>query len=91
MRMFTLIIPRVRSCVVDVQQMPLSFSIFNAALMANISLNDYRLPTNEDLNGAITALQRLQETYQLKTSDLASGKLGKAPSLNMNGMKLFQL
>lgn len=53
--------------------------------MANISLNNYRLPSDEDFKGAITALQRLQETYQLPPSALASGKLGQAPSLSMNG------
>ncbi len=60
---------------------------YHAALMANISYNNYRLPTPEDFTGAITAFHRLQETYQLPPSALASGKLGKAPSLSMSGME----
>lgn len=54
-------------------------------LMANISLNNYRLPSPEDFSGAIAALQRLQDTYELPTSALASGNVGSAPSLSMTG------
>ena len=55
-------------------------------LMANISLNSYRLPNTEDFNGAVSAIQRLQATYQLSASNLSSGNLGKTPSLTMTGM-----
>lgn len=34
-----------------------------------------KLPTDEDLNGAATALVRLQDTYNLDTSSIASGEL----------------
>ena len=56
-----------------------------ADLMANISLNNYRLPSSEDLPGAVTALRRLQDTYQVKSSDLANALLGKEESLDMSG------
>lgn len=37
-----------------------------------------RWPDEEDLNGAATALMRLQDTYKLDTSQIASGDiLGK--------------
>ena len=54
-------------------------------LMANLSVNDYRLPTQEDFNGAMTAVMRLQDTYDLQPHELASGNLGKDKSLSMNG------
>ena len=57
----------------------------NAELMANISLNTYRLPTAEDFSGAVTAIQRLQATYQLSTSNFSSGRVGKDHSLAMTG------
>ena len=56
--------------------------------MANISHNNYRLPSSEDFAGAVTALQRLQEIYQLPASALASGQLGQVPSLSMTGVKI---
>lgn len=54
-------------------------------LMANISLNNYRLPTSDDFSGAISALQRLQETYKLPASSLASGEVSAAPSMSKGG------
>lgn len=54
-------------------------------LMANISLNTYRLPKREDFSGAVTAIRRLQETYHLPASELASGEVGRAPSVRMTG------
>ena len=33
------------------------------------------LPGREDLSGAAEAIQRLQDTYQIETSDFADGKL----------------
>ena len=59
--------------------------------MANISLNNYRLPNKEDMSGAVTALRRLQDTYQVKSSDLANGVLGKEESLDMSGQLQFSL
>ncbi len=55
--------------------------------MANLSVNDYRLPTQEDFNGAMTAVMRLQDTYDLQPHELASGNLGKEKSLSMDGKK----
>ena len=53
--------------------------------MANISVNNYRLPSAEDFSGAVTALQRLQDTYKLSVSKVASGTIGEAPSLRLSG------
>ena len=63
------------------------YSTFDGTeLMANISFNNYRLPTTEDFSGAATALQRLQDTYKLSVTDLASGKIGESPSVNLTGI-----
>ena len=59
--------------------------LFFAELMANVSLNNYRLPSREDFSGAVAALQRLQETYMLSTPALASGEVGQAPSVPLTG------
>ena len=52
--------------------------------MANISINNYRLPTQEDFDGAMTAVMRLQDTYDLRPREIASGDLGKEQSLTMS-------
>jgi len=54
--------------------------------MANISLNDYQMPMEEDYKGAFTALRRLQDTYQLKPVEISSGQLG---GLNMTARDCF--
>jgi hypothetical protein len=54
-------------------------------LMANVSFNNYRLPTPDDFSGAIAALQRLQKTYKLSASAMSSGSVSKAPSMTMTG------
>ena len=61
------------------------YTHFIVDLMANISLNNYRLPSTEDMSGAVTALRRLQDTYQVKSSELANALLGKEESLDMSG------
>ena len=45
--------------------------------MANISLNRYQFPADEDFNGAATALHRLQDTYNVPAIEMAKAKLGK--------------
>ena len=46
----------------------------------------FKFPTNEDLNGAAVALTRLQDTYKLKTDELADGVLmGKKYSRQLSG------
>ena len=57
--------------------------------MANISVNNYRLPSSDDFSGAVTALQRLQETYHIPASSMSSGKVSVAPSLSMTGEALL--
>ena len=43
--------------------------------MANISQNRYQFPTVEDFSGAVAAIIRLQDTYNLEPSTIAKGKL----------------
>jgi hypothetical protein len=44
------------------------------------------LPTNEDYNGAATALHRLEDTYNLKPSEIRKGNLSKEyPSRELTG------
>ncbi|KAK3090445.1 hypothetical protein FSP39_011937 [Pinctada imbricata] len=49
------------------------------------------LPTYEDLNGAVAALLRLQDTYKLNTDDLARGIVGKSQSSSMTAIDCFEL
>ncbi|XP_064393719.1 prolyl 4-hydroxylase subunit alpha-1-like isoform X2 [Halichondria panicea] len=60
-------------------------------LMANLSVNNYRLPTQEDFNGAMTAVMRLQDTYDLQPHELASGNLGKEKSLSMDALDCYRV
>ena len=52
--------------------------------MANISMNRHQFPNQEDFEGAMTALIRLQETYHIESSTIAQGKLGSNKGLPMN-------
>ena len=67
----------------------LTVTLLTLDLMANLSVNNYRLPTQEDFNGAMTAVMRLQDTYDLQPHELASGNLGKEKSLSMDGERLL--
>ena len=53
--------------------------------MANISLNSHRFPEQEDFQGTVTAIRRLQETYNIPPSTIASGKLGSTSAIPMSG------
>ena len=53
--------------------------------MSNISMQQYRFPSSDDYSGAITALWRLQDTYKLEPTTIASGKLGSTTSVPMSG------
>lgn len=54
--------------------------------------NVLKFPTDEDLNGAATALTRLQDTYKLETSSLARGELnGVKYSSEMTVEECFEL
>ncbi|XP_032834595.2 prolyl 4-hydroxylase subunit alpha-1-like [Petromyzon marinus] len=52
-------------------------AIMNPAteFLANVSAQRLRLPTEEDVTGAAKALMRLQDTYRLRTRDIADGNL----------------
>lgn len=43
------------------------------------------LPTYEDLQGSVSALLRLQDTYKLDTTELASGNVGGVESSQLTG------
>lgn len=54
--------------------------------------NVLKFPTDEDLNGAVVALTRLQDTYNLDTSSLARGELnGVQYSTEMTVEECFEL
>ena len=43
----------------------------------NVITESYTLPTDEDYNGAILAIHRLEDTYLLEPKDVRSGKLSE--------------
>ncbi len=50
------------------------------------SENGMKFPTHEDLEGSAVALLRLQDTYKLKTDEIAEGKIqGTKRADKMNG------
>ena len=49
------------------------------------------MPLEEDYDGVVTALNRLQDTYQLSLKDIINGNISqKYKSKNLNGKNLFQ-
>lgn len=53
---------------------------------------DFKFPSDEDLNGAAVALTRLQDTYRLDTSSLARGELnGVKYSTELSAADCFEL
>ncbi|XP_033757090.1 prolyl 4-hydroxylase subunit alpha-1-like isoform X1 [Pecten maximus] len=49
------------------------------------------LPSYEDLNGAVVALLRLQDTYKLDTDRIAGGDLQGTPSVSLTADDCFEL
>ena len=49
-------------------------------------MNKKQFPSREDLNGAIAALLRLQDTYSLQPLTIARGNLGSTKGLSMSSM-----
>jgi len=45
---------------------------------------DNRFPDDEDLSGSVDALLRLQDLYQLKTDEIASGKFYSDPDYKVS-------
>lgn len=68
-------------------------SILLLDFIASISTREnYKFPTDEDLNGAAVALTRLQDTYKLDTASLARGELnGVKYSSELNAADCFEL
>ena len=51
---------------------------------------DFNLPTNEDYEGAIVALHRLEDTYALTPKDIRTGNMSKKhPSKPLTGKDFF--
>lgn len=49
-------------------------------------------PTSDDLEGASVALLRLQDTYNLETSSIAQGRIGRAKrSTELDAAECFEL
>ena len=49
-------------------------------------------PNHDDLSGAAMAIERLQDVYAIKTSDMAEGKLsGKTFEVNLSANDCFQI
>ena len=42
-------------------------------------------PNEEDMSGAVTAIKRLQDTYNIKTSDMAEGRLDQLSGKTFGG------
>lgn len=53
-------------------------------------LREY-LPTYEDLNGAVAALLRLQDTYKLETEKLAAGDVAGIKTSELSAMDCFEV
>ena len=51
-------------------------------------MNRYQFPTSEDVDGAIAALLRLQETYNLDSTTVANGSLGSSRGLSMTSKRV---
>jgi prolyl 4-hydroxylase len=69
---------------------------FVSAFLANITtereINNVKFPSKEDLDGAATALLRLQDTYNLDTNQIAEGKIsGTARAKPLTAHDCFEL
>ena len=52
----------------------------------------YNIPTKEDYEGAIVAIHRLEDTYNLKPNDIRSGNLSRTyPSRPLTAFECFEL
>lgn len=72
----------------------LSFStlLYLAAVLDAFSKHKDALPVKEDFDGAITALLRLQDTYQLQPSSFSRQKLpGSVPSPKMSVGEVYDV
>ena len=54
-------------------------------------MNKEQFPSQEDVDGAIVALLRLQDTYSLEPGTMACGKLGSTKGLSMSSMFVVSL
>ena len=70
----------------DFHSKKIMYITFPPDLMANISMNRYQFPSQEDVDGVIAALLRLQDTYSLEPRTMASGNLGSTKGLSMSSM-----
>ena len=69
-------------------------SITNFVKNINQATDDFHLlwPDHDDLSGAARAIERLQDVYAIKTSDMAEGKMsGKTFEVNLSANDCFQI
>ena len=60
-------------------------------LLATISLHKYRFPTDADFSGAVLALARLQDTYQISPYNLTQPELGGRQSVHLTAKDCFDI
>ena len=67
-----------------------NLNIFTISIeLVDFIKENYMLPTIEDYNGAASALLRLEDTYNLKPSDIRKGNLSKQyPSRQLTGLSI---
>jgi hypothetical protein len=66
--------------------------VCNILEMVALIKEKYLLPTGEDYDGAVIALHRLQDTYQLSAKDIRTGNLSKNyPSRQLSGTFIRRL
>ena len=56
-----------------------------SGLLQRIEYHRQALPSDEDLLGAVAALMRLQDTYQLDTAKLAQGDINGIQASELTG------
>lgn len=67
----------------------LNFVLWSLDISERIDYLKQALPTFEDLNGAVAALLRLQDTYHLETGKMASGDVGGVKTSILTGRECF--
>ena len=59
----------------DIAHTPTTVPSSPSELMSTISFNKYQFPSYEDYKGAVTAIIRLQDTYQLPAHNLTQPEM----------------
>ena len=59
--------------------------------MSTISFNKYQFPSYEDYKGAVTAIIRLQDTYQLPAHNLTQPEMAGVQAVKMTASDCFDV